>query len=145
MNVFISFIGRLGMDAETVTTGEVPFISFRVAVDEMSRKGQQTRWITVHGSHDRFKNVVTHLTKGRLVSVRGTETVSLYTTKGGEAAIDTRVWADAIDFIPTGQRQNDDASAPTPKPNNSPSPTPVTGAPAPPVVAEMSPDDDLPF
>lgn len=107
MSVLINFVGRLGADAETVTTGSTPFISCCVAVDETIKKDTpQTRWIHVTANADSFKNIAKYLTKGKLVSVRGVERVSAYTSKSGDVGVDTRVWADGIEFISTGTKSD---------------------------------------
>lgn len=96
-----NFIGRLGADAETVTTG-TPFISFRVAVDETFKKETTTSWIRVVADAERYKNMVQYLTKGKAVIVSGSERVSLYSTKDGQPGIDRTVRADSIEFLNIG-------------------------------------------
>jgi single-strand DNA-binding protein len=101
----VNFIGRIGTDAETVSTGATPFISCRVAVDDNNGKEKSTRWVSLSLNADRYKNIAQYLTKGKLVFVSGSERVSAYTTKSGQVAVDTRIWADNIQFVPTGQKQ----------------------------------------
>jgi single stranded DNA-binding protein len=108
MSCRINFIGRLGADAELVTTGATPFISCRVAVDESTAKEKSTRWISVNADSIRYKNLLQYLTKGKLLYITGVERVSAYTSKTGEIGVDTRVWADSIDFIPIGNKQGSD-------------------------------------
>lgn len=136
MSVFISFIGRLGCNAETITMGGTSFITCRVAVDEIVKKEQQTRWITVNGSVDSFKNIEKYLTKGKLVNVRGIERVTPFTTKTGEPGVDTRVWADAIDFIPTGKQSEQGSKKDE---QNSQITTGTVN------IGQEAQDDDLPF
>lgn len=102
----VNFIGRVGVDAETVTTGNSQFISCRVA--ESNGKESVTRWITVNADAVKFKNLVQYLKKGKLIYVHGTDHVSAYTSKSGDIGVDTRVWAERIDFIPGGTKQSDD-------------------------------------
>ena len=99
-------IGRLGADAETVTTGTTPFISFRVAVDQVVKKEPKTTWVSVNASASDFKNLIQYLTKGKLVYVSGRLNVQLYTAKNGEPGIYIRVWANDIEVIPVGKPQD---------------------------------------
>jgi single stranded DNA-binding protein len=150
MSVFVDFVGRLGADAETVTTGTTQFISCRVAVDESVKKEQKTRWISVNGNLDTFKNVKDYLTKGKLVHVHGVERLVLYTTKSGENTVDTRVWADNISFIAIGKPNESQGGEASKKDEQnakmlvgtSKKPTTKTVEPEEP---SMEPDDDLPF
>ena len=147
MSVIVNFVGRIGVDAEIVSHGDVSFVSCRVAVDETTKKSSQTRWITVNGTLEKFKNVVPHLTKGRLVQVRGLERLLPYVTKNGDAGVETKVWADGIDFIATGAKPTEDSGNTTDKPEKKQSSAPVRvdNTPEPPVIADMAGDDDLPF
>lgn len=101
----VNFLGRLGSDAEMVTTGSTKFIGLRVAVDESTNKEKSTRWVSVNADQARFKNLAQYLTKGKLIYVTGSERVSPYISKNGEPGVDTRVWADSIDFVSIGQKQ----------------------------------------
>lgn len=104
----VSFIGRIGTDVETVTTGSTPFITCRVAVDEtLGKDNRATRWISVSADAARFKNMTQYLTKGKLIFVAGTDRVSAYTTKNGEVGVDTKVWADRMEFLPLSNKQED--------------------------------------
>ena len=102
-------IGRLGADAEIVTTGNTPFISCRAAVnDTVSKDKTITTWVSLALDATKFKNLAQHLTKGKLVYATGRQRVSGYLTKNGEAGADVRIWVDSIDFIPTGQKQTEE-------------------------------------
>jgi single-stranded DNA-binding protein len=101
----VNLIGRVGTDAETVTTGKTPFISCRVAVDENIGKEKSTRWVTLYMNMDRFKNMMPYLKKGKLVFASGQERVSTFTRNNGEVGIDTVIWVDRLEFVSTGQKQ----------------------------------------
>ena len=105
MSYKVNIIGRLGTDAETVTTGNTSFISCRVAVDDSIGKEKNTRWVSVSADANRFKNVAQYLTKGKLVHIIGGERITPYISKNGEPSYDTRVWVDSIEFVPVGQKQ----------------------------------------
>jgi len=150
-----TFIGRIGTDAETVTTGATPFINCRIAIDDSNGKEKSTRWVSLNLNAERFKNIAQYLTKGRLVFVSGSERVRAYLNKNGEPGVDTNVWVDKIEFVPTGQKQegSSDTTTSTPKADNkedrnkemtvstrkSSPKADTSGAP------EPLPDDDLPF
>ena len=146
-----NFIGRLGADAETVTTG-TPFISFRVAVDETFKKETTTSWIRVVADAERYKNMVQYLTKGKAVIVTGSERVSLYSTKDGQPGIDRTVRADSIEFLNigggNGQKQEENAA---PKNDSDAKNAQMTTGsvkktkPAPAPEPEPDTDDELPF
>lgn len=104
----VNFFGRLGTDAETVTTGNTSFISCRVAVDDSNGKEKSTRWVNVNADANRFKNLQQYLTKGKLIYVTGNERVSPYLSKSGEPGVDTRIWVDSIEFVSTGQKQENE-------------------------------------
>ena len=149
MSVLVNFIGRIGSDAETVTSGATPFISFRVAVDDTVRKEQKTRWITVSGSVESLQNIAKYLTKGKPVHVRGIERVSGFITKTGEPGVDTRVWAEGIDFIPTGNPNGQQHQGEKDKENSQmttgPVKTKVDKMPDIEPQGDVTDDDDLPF
>jgi len=107
MSYKVNFIGRLGTDAETVSTGNTSFISCRVAVDDNNGKEKTTRWVSISADQNRFKNVAPYLTKGKLVYITGSDRVSAYLSKSGEPGVDTRVWVDSIEFVSTGTKPSD--------------------------------------
>lgn len=111
MGYNVNFIGRLGVDSETVTTGTTQFISFRVAVDDSVGKESSTRWVKVSADANKFKNMAQYLKKGKLVHITGSDRVSAYAAKNGELGVDTKVWADKIEFIPIGNKTSEDGEA----------------------------------
>lgn len=107
MSYKVNFIGRLGSDAEVISNNNsTPFISCRVAVDDSVNKEKTTRWVNITLDNTKYKNLVQYLTKGKLVFVTGSERVSGYKTKTGDVGVDTRVFADSIEFVSTGIKQN---------------------------------------
>lgn len=154
MGYNVHFIGRIGTDVETVTTGNTPFINCRVAVEDSNGKERTTRWVSVSADANRYKNMAQYLTKGKLVSITGTDRVTAYTAKNGELGVDTRVWADKIEFIPIGQKSEGNATpAPEENPKEEKNAQMTTGTVKTKKLAQKveepvvdnSTDDDLPF
>lgn len=148
----VNFIGRLGADAETVNTGNTQFISFSAAIDEGTSKEPSTRWVTVNADSNKYKNMVQYLKKGKPVYVSGTDRVSPYTSKSGNMGVDTRIWADRIEFISIGGKQNEENQASNSKEEKNGQMTTgtVRSTPPTPQVTTASPVvnddvDDLPF
>lgn len=110
----VNFYGRLGADAELKKSqkGE-EYYTFRLAVNYYNRGENVTQWVNVTIMKDRVGN--RQLTKGSLVSVAGTLTVSAYLTKAGEPMPDVSVFADRVDYmnVGSGHTQQNDAVAAT--------------------------------
>lgn len=106
MAVKAQFIGRLGADAEVKTSKNgSQFLSMRVATDEFNNGVKGTAWLTVMYPGERAMKMKEWLTKGKLVSVFGTERVSLYDNRNGEKVISRDVMADCVDFVSVGGKQ----------------------------------------
>lgn len=141
----VNFYGRLGADAELKKSqkGE-EYYTFRLAVNYYNRGENVTQWVNVTVMKDRVGN--RQLTKGSLVSVAGTLTVSAYLTKAGEPMPDVSVFADRVDYMNVGSghtQQNDAVAATTDtgKFEKVEKKTTKASKPEPQPVAE----DDLPF
>lgn len=106
MAVKVNFIGRLGANAELVTSQQTPFISLRTAVNDRVNREDVTIWMSVTADYNRFKNMIQYLKQGTLVSITGTERCSTYNAKNGTVGIDRKVIADSIEFVRIG-RKND--------------------------------------
>ena len=165
MAVKCNFIGRLGADAEVVTSVQTPFISFRAATTERVNREDKTVWVTVNADNTRYQKMVPYLKKGSVVYVAGTEYVSLYTSKGGQVGIDRKVNADCIEFVNLGKKddsshangnsQQEAAHTATPSQNDAKNMEMTTGGlrntaeptPAPTYTPQSSTDndDELPF
>lgn len=103
MSVNINVIGRLGEDCRTIQANGNTFISFRFAVNDRTKEDKNnTAWFNVNSNQ---VNLATYLTKGKLINVIGTETVSQYTSKDGQIRIERTIHASAIEFISIGNGQ----------------------------------------
>jgi single stranded DNA-binding protein len=103
MSVKVSFVGRLGKDAEFQNSpNNNQFISFHVGTSDNVKKGEDnTTWMSVSADYNRFKNMYPYLKKGCLVQVTGTERCVLYTNNKGISCISRNVSSDSIEFIRT--------------------------------------------
>lgn len=101
--IFCNFFGRLGANAEVVTTDKGSFVTMRVAVDDStSATNKVTSWLTVSiDKKDISDRFLTCLTKGTLVNVYGREILNIYKDRNGEPQIGRRVYADNVRLIPT--------------------------------------------
>ena len=98
----IYVIGRLGADAELINGKNGQFVSFRMASDERRNGEKTTSWFKVTLNGDRAAKLAEYLTKGKLVNVVGTESVSTYQAKDGTTQISRDISASNIEFISTG-------------------------------------------
>ena len=161
--VNVNFIGRLGSDSEikTAKSGR-QFVAMRIATDEFVNGQKTTAWMSVVWSGEHALNMKQWLTKGKLVSVMGTEQIKLYQTRTGEWAADRNVIADRIEFVNTGSGQTQNADAVKVETGTFSNPTPeekaklveaakqaaATAAPTIPTIPvdnTTTDDDDLPF
>lgn len=147
MAVKVNFIGRLGANAELVTSQQTPFISLRTAVNDRVNHEDVTIWMSVTADYDRFKNMMQYLKQGTLVSITGTERCSTYNAKNGTVGIDRKVIADSIEFVRIGRKndsnQNESSNAEMTTGGLSSSVQPAMAAAA--AAPSMTADDDLPF
>jgi single-stranded DNA-binding protein len=101
--IYSEITGRLGADSELKTSKSGnQFVTMRVASNDFVGGENVTTWVRVLWSGDRAVKMQEHLKKGSLVSVRGTQRVSLYDTKNGEKAISFDIFADRVDFVGGG-------------------------------------------
>lgn len=104
MSVNINVVGRLGEDCRTIQANGNQFISFRFAVNDRTKEDKNnTAWFNVNSNQ---VNLASYLTKGKLINVIGTESVSQYTSKDGQIRIERTIHASAIEFISVGNGQN---------------------------------------
>lgn len=156
--VNVNFIGRIGRDAETKTAQNGrQFVAFNVATDEYQRGEKTTSWLRVTYTGERALKMAQYFTKGKLVNIIGSETVSTYQRQDGQTGISRDVLADKVEFVNSGSgHTHDDQAAasadcgtlerplaqtvpPAPAPTSS-IPQQVAAAAAP-----VEDDDDLPF
>lgn len=158
--VNVNFIGRIGRDAETKTAQNGrQFVTFNVATDEYQRGEKTTSWLRVTYTGERALKMAQYFTKGKLVNVIGSETVSTYQRQDGQIAIGRDVLADKVDFVNSGSgHTHDDQAAASADCGTLERPVaqtvPPTPAPAPTsnipqqvaaVATPVEDDDDLPF
>ena len=112
--ILCNFFGRLGANAEVVTTDKGSFVTMRVAVDDStSATNKVTSWLTVSiDKKDISDRFLTCLTKGTLVNVYGREILNIYKDRNGEPQIGRRVYADNVRLIPTSSRKSTGSRSP---------------------------------
>ena len=107
MAVNVQIIGRLGADAEMRTSKNGnAFVAFRVATDEYRNGNNETVWMNVSDNTDKTKKMSQYLTKGKMVCVYGTESVSIYHDKNGAPQVSRDIWSDRVDFVNAGNSNN---------------------------------------
>ena len=111
LNCFLG-IGRLGKDAELITTrnGD-PMAKFNIAIDRIRRKGQSGNpdWITCHLFGDRAQMLSPYLTKGALVGVRGR--LESYQIVGEDRRARLRIDVSEVNFLRRPVQTNDPVAA----------------------------------
>lgn len=141
----VSFIGRLGADAELRTSKNgKQYLSMRVATDEYKNGERGTTWVSVTYANDRAVKLIEYMKKGRQVNVFGTLTVGSYQNKNGETVPTIDVMADRIDYVSSGNStsaQSSTSDDATQEPKKAAEMVPSVSAPS----VDDSADDDLPF
>jgi len=152
--------GNLGKDAEIMKSSKgSQFVKFPLAVSVYSNGETKTEWFNIVSFEESTVKKAQYLTKGSHVFVMGTPTSSIYTAKDGSMRIDNSMYADRIDFVKVGSKNNGEGTTNTIK--QSQYTEPVVSAPQPayqaatpqprieePVMTMNTPsggDDDLPF
>ena len=100
--VNVNVIGRLGADAELINGKNGQFLSFRMAVDDRVKNEKTTTWFRVTLNGDRVAKLAEYLTKGKLINVIGTETVSIYNAKDGTPQVSRDIAASNVEFVSVG-------------------------------------------
>jgi len=126
----MSFVGRLGSDAELKHVGDYSVLEFNVANNTGFGDKKNTNWFrcTIWGG--RGEKLQSYLTKGKQVFVTGELTLRKYTTNDGAEKTSAEIKIDQVDFISGGDGGGMPASDS-----------------APPVEAPSTPEgeEDLPF
>lgn len=107
--ITISLIGRLGANAERITRDDgSSFVKFSLATDDYDSKAKQkmTTWFNVTCDGSLVSRTFEYLTKGKMISLFGGESVGMYTNKDGKTFIERNVHANKIDFINIGNGSN---------------------------------------
>lgn len=139
--LYTQLIGRLGADSELKTSAKGnQFVTMRVASNDFVNGENVTTWVNVIWSGDRAVKMQEHMKKGSAVSVYGTMRTSLFTTKNGEPAISTDLFADRVDFVNLGKSGDTQTNETTTETG-----TFKPKAQAAEVGASTTSDDDLPF
>lgn len=144
----LEIMGRLGRDAEikTTNTGK-QYIQFSAAVSEYNKKEKKndTVWYSITGWDERFVKLAQHLTKGKLLSIRGNFKASIYTNTNNVPSLNLEITAEGIDFVPTGNNQGEDkAKAPAPA-SDEPNIEVKNSYATQPLASTTDDTDDLPF
>ena len=155
MSLFGTLNGRLGKDAEVVTTSNGnKFVKMSVVTDEYVGKERKPYWYNVTINHDVVKNMLPHLNKGKAITVQGTTYSDIYTSSNGTTGIDRVFRANFIEFLNLGSKDNNSEakandSTKSASANSSMSTGGLRGNKNEAAVAANSstkePDDDLPF
>ena len=156
----MEIMGRLVADAQvkTTTNGDT-YIDMRMVVNMYKGKDKDSEpfWVSVR-SFNTPKSMAKYYTKGKPLIVEGAYDQKLYKTNDGRTGIDNSILAYRIDFVDSGQQQEQGGDAQTKKaefqnaevglpkkkkPDEAAAPAPQPEPQA--VAAADSVDDDLPF
>ena len=136
--LYVHTIGRIGKDCQVITGAHGSFIAFDIAVDDYSHGNSVTTWVRVRSKKESHIRLSEYLTKGRLLLIEGTLSVSLWKDKNEDYQVQLSITADTLEFINTGKRENATSEAGNP--------TDATDdVPVPPADAPQNDKDDLPF
>jgi single-strand DNA-binding protein len=99
----ISFVGRLGSDAELKKVGDHTILELNVANNTGFGDKKETTWFkcTIWGS--RGEKIQSYLTKGKQVFISGELTLRKFTNKEGVEKTSAEIKVDNIDFISDGK------------------------------------------
>ena len=108
MSNSISFVGRLGGDAEAKKVGDYDLLEFRVANNVGYGDKQTTNWFTCQ-KWGKIGKLADMLKKGTQVFVTGELCLRPYTTKDGAERVSNDIRISAIDLVGS---KNDSQQAP---------------------------------
>ena len=103
--IYTHTIGRIGKDCQVITGTHGTFMAVDIAVDDYSKGKNITTWVRVRSSRENHIRLAEYLTKGRLILVEGTISISLWTDREGESHIQISLNADSIAFVNAGKRE----------------------------------------
>ena len=100
----LQIIGNLTKDAETRVIGDGTYAAFSVAVNVSK---EQAVFVNVRKRiGENAGGFMQYLTKGKKVFVQGSMSVQTYLSKqNNETIIDITLWADKIEFVGGGEKQ----------------------------------------
>ncbi len=111
-------VGNLGQDAETREAGETTVVNFSVATSQRVKKGSkwedQTTWVRCALFGQRAESISEHLTKGKLVAVRGSLSMVEFEDKEGNTRHSLEMRVDDIKLL-GGKKDEDGGSKSAPK------------------------------
>jgi len=108
MSAQITFVGRLGKDAELKQAGDREVLEFSAAVDSGYGEKKTTIWFKV-SYWNKADKLLQYLTKGKQVFVAGELSLREYRTKDGENKTSAEVRANSIQMV--GGKSEGDAPA----------------------------------
>lgn len=142
MSNVISFVGRLGADAETKQVGDKTVTEMNIANNVGFGEKETTNWFRF-SMWNMSDALVKNLTKGRLVSIIGEFNARKYQTKEGVEKMALEIKGYKIDFV--GSKKDEegggDAASAARKPESK---ARIHSAP-PSAAPSQSDDEDLPF
>lgn len=136
--LYVHTIGRIGKDCQVITGAHGSFIAFDIAVDDYSHGNSVTTWVRVRSKKENHICLSEYITKGRLLLIEGTLSVSLWKDKNEDYQVQLSITADALQFINTGKREGAASEAGNPA-------DVADDVPVPPADAPQNDKDDLPF
>ena len=149
--VNVNVHGRMVVDAELKTTQNgKQFITSRFAVDDFNNNEKTTAWfrLTIE-ANERNMKLLPFLTKGKLLSVIGTEFVSAYLDKEGKPQVSRDIRVFNIDFINSGTSGETTSQTAIATPQTETTEVPMScgtfSKPQVSVASTSDVDDDLPF
>lgn len=119
--IFCHIIGRIGKDAEIVTSQHGNFMKMSVATDDYIKGQNKTTWVQVKSGQEQLINAAQYFTKGKLVIVEGTlAEPSTWTDKEGQIHSQHTVNAVLIRFYNLGSKKETKENNNTGAPDNTP-------------------------
>ena len=105
----ISFVGRLGADAELKQVGSNTVLEFRCANNTGFGDREVTNWFRCTMWGGRGEKLAQYLTKGSQVFVTGELSLKPWTTREGVERISPDVNVNQLDFVKGGSDRSQDA------------------------------------
>ena len=129
----ITVLGRLGKDAEMVSTTSGNFLSMTLASDEFNGKANETIWYNITYSINGMERLAEYLKKGRMIVVTGSLKPRKYADREGRQQTSLDIRAYHIDFVRIAQQnQQEDTTKPVAEPTTGPLPMVTPSVPFPP-------------
>lgn len=117
----ISFVGRVGRDAELKEIGSNVVLEFSVANDTGYGDRKVTNWFNVSMWGKRGQAIQQYILKGKQVFITGELTLRTYTNKDGVEKMSPDVNISHLDFL-SGDKEESDSAPSAPSGGSKPSP-----------------------